>query len=224
MPEQLEQELSPPHTKLRIVVGVMLIMGMAGGWWAMHRQKANKQDDAIRALRGLGCQVYLDYEWKDGLPLPGAKPPEARWLRSILGDAVFRRALAVDARGVTDLDAALRNLKWLPYLQFLDLSGTGFSDADAGFLHRLSSLVSLNLSKNPLSDDGTAELVSLQHLVTLSLAGTQVTDRSIYTLAQLRQLRNLDLAETRLDRDAVRILRAQLPNCTITIGSVDAVN
>jgi len=217
MSEPPNQESPPPRVRLRVVVGILLVMGMAGGWWAMNRQKGLKQANAIRALRQLGCAVYLDYQWHDDHPLPGTKPPEARWVRTLFGDAALRRALAVDARNVTDLDTALDNLKWLPYLQYLDLAGTPLTDAHAAALHKAHGLLSLDLSDTRLTDDGMADIASLRQLVTLSLAGTQVSGRSVFGLAQMSTLRTLDLSRTRFDRDSLRLLQTQLPKCKIML-------
>lgn len=210
---------APARGRLRIawraIFGVLLLVGMAAGYWAMNRQKAAKQQEALHALRQAGAQVYLEYQWSEGQPVEGGRPPEAAWVRHLLGDAMFDRIVAVDLRSTHDLDAALAVLKWLPYLQHVDATGTGLSDPQLSSFGRLHALRSLDLSGTAITDQGISPLANLHQLRRLSLANTRITDNSVYTLVELKRLRWLNLSGTRFTSDGARRLRNALPRSEI---------
>ena len=63
-----------PGVVLRVVAGILLVTGMLLGWSAMVWQKAQKQSEAVLAVRRLGGQVYLDYQWSEDRPVEGGQP------------------------------------------------------------------------------------------------------------------------------------------------------
>jgi hypothetical protein len=217
---EAEHDRSPssprrPRIAWRVAIGVLLVLGMAGGYWSMGRQKARKQHEAIQRLSELGGRVYLEYEWNGVEPVEGGEPPEARWVRRLLGDAMFDRAVAVDLRDVRDPEAAVAQLKWLPYIQHLDGRNHQWSTAQVARIGRLRSLVSLDLSGTGLSDEGVRQLRNLGQLQTLRLAENPITNACVPDLVPLKRLRLLDVSDTRLGVDGLRRLRNALPECDV---------
>ena len=76
--------------------------------------------------------------------------------------------------------AALRPLA--PQTVWLDLSGTGITDAGLATVAQFKNLTRLHLNRTRISDAGLKQLVGLQQLEYLNLYGTGVTDASIESL------------------------------------------
>jgi hypothetical protein len=214
-PDQLKSRADRPRLLLRIAVGVLLVAGMFYGWAAMGRQKASKQSEAVRAVLDAGGVVYWDYQWKDGQADLTGRPRQPAWLRRLVGEEFFHRAVAVDLRKVTDLSQAVESLPLLPYLTALDASGTDLDDDDVKFLRRLAGLRRLELAGTAITDDGLVQLDQLANLNHLSLASTRVTDEAIDVLARLDHLEWLDVSETDTSQEAIGRLRTALPKCSI---------
>ncbi|MHB0955111.1 MAG: leucine-rich repeat domain-containing protein [Pirellulaceae bacterium] len=204
-----------PRIMLRVVLGVLLVVGMLSGWVAMGRQKAGKQAEAIETLVQAGARVYFDYQWKQGAPVADAVPPEARWVRRLMGDAMLDRAVAVDLRSVEQPDVIAQSLLLLPYLYHINAANTPLSDASLDVWRRLPGLTELDLQNTQVTDTGVADLVNLTQLTTLSLARTRITDESISTLSRLWHLQQLDLSGTLVTDAARKRLRARLPRCRV---------
>jgi hypothetical protein len=204
-----------PRVFVRAFVGVVLVACMAVGYIAMGRQKAAKQAEAIEAVVQAGGRVYLDYQWHAGEPTVNAKPPQAAWVRRLVGDAMLARAVAVDLRGVEQPDAVVQSLRLLPYLRHIDAGNTALSDASLSVWRRMSGLTGLDLQGTRITDAGVESLARLAQLTTLSLARTAISDKAVLALARLKRLERLDLSDTQVTPDALDRLRTLLPKCRI---------
>jgi hypothetical protein len=180
-----------PRVFVRVIIGIVLVIGMAAGYVAMGRQKAAKQAEAIEAVVQAGGRVYLDYQWHNDQPVPDAQPPQAMWLRRLVGDAMLNHAVAVDLRGVKQPDAVAQSLLLLPYLRHINAAGSSVSDASLAIWRRMPGLTQLDLH------------------------GTRITDAGVEYLSHLRQLKRVDLTDTSVSNDAVKRLRAALPKCEV---------
>ncbi len=189
--------------------------GMFYGWSAMSRQRARKQAEAIEALRQAGGRVYLDYQWRDGQLMVDARPPQAAWLRRLMGPEMLDRAVAVDLRGIERPDDLLRSLLLLPYLADLNASDTSISDVSLETIQRLTGLARLDLSGTAVSDKGLGRLERLPRLTSLKLSKTGLTDAGVEALGRLKNLRRLELGETGLSDEAIVQLTQLLPKCEI---------
>jgi len=201
---------------VRVIVGIVLVVGMAAGYIVMSRQKAAKQAEAIHAVVQAGGRVYLDYQWKDGQPVPDAKPLQAKWLRQLVGDTMLNRAVAVDLRGIEQPDAVARCLPLLPDLRHIIAADTPISDESLVTWRRMPGLTGLDLQGTQITDAGVEHLAHLLQLTTLSLARTAVSDTSVVPLSRLRRLERLDVTGTLVSKDAVNRLRALLPKCHVS--------
>ena len=171
-----------PRIALRVVLGIVLVVGMLSGWVAMGRQKAGKQAEAIAVLQQAGARVYFDYQWNQGSPIADAVPPEAAWARRLMGDDMLNRAVAVDLRGVEQPDAVAQSLLLLPYLYHINAANTRLSDASLDVWRRMPGLKELDLQGTQVTDAGVANLASLTQLTTVSLARTPVTPAALTRL------------------------------------------
>jgi hypothetical protein len=165
-----------PRAGLRAAIGVVLVIGMLAGWAAMGIQKAGRQAEAVAALQAAGASVYFDYQWKDGRPVPGVSPPEARWLRRLLGDDLLDRAVAVDLRRTEDPDALAHHLLLLPYLTHINAADTPLTDTSLAIWCRLPGLTSLDLQGTRITAAGIQPLRRMPDLKQLSLARTAVAE------------------------------------------------
>jgi hypothetical protein len=153
-----------------------LVLGMLAGWAAMGIQKAGRQADAVAALRAAGASVYFDYQWKDGQPVSNATPPEAAWLRSLLGDDFFDRAVAVDLRQTADPDALAHHLLLLPYLTHINAADTRLTDAALAIWCRMPGLTSVDLQGTRITAAGIQPLRRMPYLKQLRLERTAVAE------------------------------------------------
>ncbi len=115
----------PPRHKLRwyqfslrsLFVFVTLC-AFACSWFAVKRQQAETQRQAVAAILQTGGEVKYDYQFdKAGKEIPNAQPPAPAWARKLLGDDFFSNA--AEARSETR--DAIRHLRKLARLRRLDL-------------------------------------------------------------------------------------------------------
>jgi hypothetical protein len=121
-------------------------------------------------------------------------------------------------------------LRWMPNLEWMDISNTRVSDdglqyleghrlrylnlsstqvTDAGIAHltKLASLHSLDLSHTHISDRGLSSLKDIPGLASVNLTDTQVTDIGLVDLAMVPQLEWLDLVNTRVSDAGMKDIR-----------------
>ena len=103
--------------------------------------------------------------------------------------------------GDTDL-ATLRPLA--PQTVWLDLSGTGITDAGLATVAQFKNLTRLHLNRTRISDTGLKQLSGLQQLEYLNLYGTGVTDAGLQSLTSLKKLRTLYIWQTAGERQWAR--------------------
>ena len=204
-----------PRVTLRVVIALFLIGGMAFGWSAMGRQKARKQSEAMRAVEQLGGRVYLDYQWDEGGPVENGQPPQAAWLRRLVGAEMLDRAVAVDLQSVTQPDDTVRWLLLMPYLRHVDAANVPVSDASLVTLRRMTGIEYLDLQGTQVTDAGMVHVATLPRLRVLSLAGTTLSDAGLDALARCKSLRQLDVSETPVSREAIDRLQLALPKCRV---------
>jgi len=99
-------------------------------------------------------------------------------------------------------------------IETLVLSRSGLSDADLGYLVRLSALQNLSLDGNPITDEGLRHLAGLP-LVGLDLSSTRVTDVGLSRLSTIPTLRVLYVVNTGVTPDGVDSLRRLAPEVSI---------
>ncbi len=114
----------------------------------------------------------------------------------------------------------LRYLSNLAHLSMLNLSGSTIQDAALTTLSSLTTLGSLDLSHTSLTNRGLMHIESLSTLRSLSLSNTSIDDKCAASLKELTNLRVLRLDRTSVGIDTINNLRADLPDCSISFGSL----
>jgi internalin A len=189
----------------------MLVIGGGLGW--IIRQ-AHIQRDALAAVVKAGGGVTYDWEWNNGMFVPGGKPWAPQWLVGLIGVDYFAHVTYVWLkRPLTD--GAIVEVGHLTQLERLQLVGHFVNDGELAHLKGLTKLSDLYLTNNPVSDAGLAHLKGLTELKGLQLSGTQVTDAGLANLNGLRNLSVLTVVNTNVsDAGRDRLKRAS-PNLRI---------
>jgi len=104
----------------------------------------------------------------------------------------------------------------------LNLAGTALDDAGLLAIGALPAATHLRLSRNELTDASLAALAASPQLAHLNLhSNTGVTDAGLETLAGMPALRQLYLWQTGVTPAGAARLRAQRPDLTVDVGSVE---
>jgi Leucine-rich repeat (LRR) protein len=98
-------------------------------------------------------------------------------------------------------------------LNWLDISGCDFCDADLEILAALPFIKGLYLDDLPISDAGVATLAKISGLTTLSLENTAITDAAIPYFEAMPALRWLNLCGTKLSKEGIARLYQTKLNC-----------
>jgi Leucine-rich repeat (LRR) protein len=113
--------------------------------------------------------------------------------------------------------ADLRPLMAMSGLRLLDVSRNAVGDTSA--LGGLEKLQNLDLSDNPVKD--FSGLKKLRNLETLRLENTGITDEELPLLYEMNKLNLLTLDRNEgLTAEAMKALRAKMPDCAISHGSL----
>jgi hypothetical protein len=225
---------------LRSLFVLMIVVAIAGSWFAVKKQQKERERAAVKAIKAAGGVVLYDYEWDFAWGfIPNEEPPGPAWLRAWLGDDFFAHVVFVGLPGEAVTDAGLEHLKGLTQLKRLYLEDTRVTDAglkhlrgltqlevlelrsakvtDAGLEHlkRLTELKDLSLDNTRVTDAGLEHLKGMTQLAGLSLVGTQVTNSGLEHLKVLTKLEYLNLEETKVTHEGVKKLQEALPNCKI---------
>jgi WD40 repeat protein len=170
----------------------------------------------VAAVKELGGQVQL-------LALPSASKATVVHLQDAdVTDADLERLhldaldhiLFLDLSGTGITDAGLAHLKGLVHLRALNLGGTEVKDAGLLHLKGMSELSSLTLPQG-VTDAGLADLGGLGALQHVNLAETQVTATGLASLKELKNLKMLVLS-AKFTESAIEGLRKTLPGVRIS--------
>lgn len=151
---------------------ILVTLAIPSSWVVVKTQQAKREQEAAAAIEKFGAWV----EWSE--------PSESRWLRSLMGDACFRRVVRVELNGTPVTDAGLQHLKGLDHLERLGLNQTRITDAGLEHLRGLNRLQVLGLMGTQITDAGLEHIKGLNQLHVLWLDGTQVTDQGETKLKQ----------------------------------------
>ncbi len=116
-------------------------------------------------------------------------------------------------------DAQLELLKPVAEQTFwLNLAGTGVTDAGLAGLAGLKNLQRLHLEKTGITDAGLAHLKGLSELRYLNLYGTKVTDKGLESLKGLKKLRSLYVWQTAVTEEGAKALAGAVTGIDINRG------
>ncbi|HTL18942.1 MAG TPA: c-type cytochrome domain-containing protein [Patescibacteria group bacterium] len=133
--------------------------------------------------------------------------------------------------GTNFTDAELAKLSILgPNLRWLDLGGTGVTDAGLAQLGTMPNLTRLHLERTRVTDAGLARLTALNDLEYLNLYGTEISDSGLDELQRMPKLKQIYVwqtkvtpaaakafAEARIDEDQLQQWQEQIAQLTAKI-------
>lgn len=105
-----------------------------------------------------------------------------------------------------------------PNVAWLDLGGTGITDAGATKLAGMKNLERLHLEQTAVTDAAISPLVGLPKLIYLNLYGTNVTDKTVEALAKAPKLQKLYLWQTAVSYDAAKKLEGSKEGMLVNLG------
>jgi len=182
---------------LRTLLLVVLLVSVGLSWFVTKRNRAQKEEAAVKAIDGLGGYVLYDFQFDDSGKFDrNRRRPGPKWLHERLGYYFFSHVVRVGTESS---------------------EGVGISDAElkllSGHLASLTRLKTLSLTDSPISDAGLESLRGLTQIEELDLSGTRVTDNGLRCLRDLRRLKTLNLKSTQVSAQGVQQLRQSLPDC-----------
>jgi hypothetical protein len=193
---------------LRTLLILTTALAVGSGWLGRKIDRKRKEREAIAGIEVAGGSVWYDYQQG-----PVAEPSGPGWLRGVLGDNFFSEVVKAHLVGNSIGDAGLANVKGLPHLRALELSGAYVNEAGLANLKDLTELELLDLSTTNVSNAELANIKDLPRLESLDLSSTNVTDAGLLTLTGLSQLRVLKLSYTKVTDAGFNEFRRALPNC-----------
>lgn len=168
------------------------------------------QREAIAIIERAGGEIVFDYELDENLDrvYPPPEPPGPRWLRSQLGDELFRDVDTVgfNPAEVPPGDEVLAAMSQFPRIECIRLAGASISDDGLRHIRGLSRLKILDLSGTSISDSGLVHIAALTDLEELELSGTSISNTGLKFLRSLRQLKHLELWYTNVDDEGMSIV------------------
>jgi hypothetical protein len=180
---------------LRSLMLLVLAVAVACSWLATEMQRARKQAEVMAAITGMGGNVAC---CQNSMSVIGEQPVEPEWLRGLLRDAFFLRAVTA----YVNTDDMMPLLKDLPELRTLVIAGyfkgTHITSAGLAELRGLSQLTRLAFMDVNIPDSGLEPVSGLTQLQDLMFDGTDFSDIGIRHLRGLTDLRWLSLCYSRV--------------------------
>ncbi len=178
---------------LRTLLIVVVLLSLPLGWFALKLRQAERQRQAVEAIREAGGYVSYDYEFS------GQEPPSPARLTGLLGEDFFADVVYVNLDYPAKAgDVDLEQVETLTALSGLSLSRTQVTDEGLVHLKGLTKLESLGLWDTQITDAGLAHLKGLAGLETLSLINTRITNAGLENLKGLTKLEFLALCDTQI--------------------------
>lgn len=197
---------------LRTLLVLVLLLSLPLAYLAVRIRRGQVQQRAAGHVNELGGMVVYYHQLDMSGNYYGRSEPGApRWVRSLLGDDVFRQVVAVNLHQCEVHDDDLPNFTSLEHLAALDLGCTQVTDRGLVQLAAFANLESLDLHNTKITNDGLQHLKPLTKLKTLNISGTAIGDEGLVHLATLPALSDVRLTSTKITDDGLAMLAA-LPN------------
>ncbi|MGD0897974.1 MAG: hypothetical protein ABR915_09055 [Thermoguttaceae bacterium] len=210
---------------LRTLLLLMLLVSVGMSLVANRMRRAERQREAVAAIKRSGGLVW--YEHEDGRPFPSPTPPPGPlWLRRLLGDDFFRRVVAAyvasdaDFKYLGQLDCLTRvccrgTLGETGLMHILELrhprdpSTPENAEVSPEFeiLTTLTKLEDLDLDLTNIGDAELERIKAMPRLHRLDLSGTEITDAGLRHLEELPRLQQLYLSMTEIGDAGVEHLK-----------------
>jgi hypothetical protein len=206
MPEMTE--LLPANSKpklrwfqysLRTLLIFVTLFGAVCSWLGVKLEQTRRQRETVEEITKAGGSVLYNLpELHPGFFSYTCPPPDATWLRRLLGNDFFDEVNLVCYKKCCVPDANWKHLKELPHLRTLDLYGSNITQNGWNQLFGLEQLQSLDLGGTDVTDASLGHLQGMKHLTTLGLANTAITDAGLEHLEKMPQLQVVALVGTKI--------------------------
>ncbi len=196
---------------LRTLVVVMLLVSLVLGYWGYARRRAQRQWEAVRAIREAGGTVRDDNMY---WPHPNNSPTWQRRLGIECPEAFHVDVTLSEGSG----KEIMPHLRQLRELKDIRLDGDWLDDEGMKALFDSSNLTNLEIASDQITDTGILSIAGNKKLQTLSLSGKQLTDRGMAVVAQLPEVVFLELKLANATGEGLMHLRnhPQLKSLTIS--------
>jgi hypothetical protein len=211
LPESDVPPVAPPYKlrwyqySLRSLFIFMTLCALACSWFAVRKQRAERQAQAVTCVARLGATIEYDYQYDyeqehalDEGPLDAPDPPGPQWLRERLGDDLYNGWASYSVASIDFQSYAKGEKGYVPEALV--------SDGDLHVLCSFPKLRYLGLTFQPITDRGIKDLGELNRLEYLDLYGTKVTDDAVHTLLKFHNLKRLNVGQTHITLEGLRRL------------------
>ena len=176
---------------------------------------ARRQGSAIAAITQVDGYFYYGFQY-DGETYSQRKYPRGpEWLWKRVNLSYVSNVLAVGLNCKSATDETLEQIANLRGLEVLDLTNSLITDRGLKHLGGLRRLKYLRLDGTNTTDAGLAELRNLTNLETLDIRNTKVTERGLVSIDRMKRLKELLLSAGQVTPEAIRLVQASLPHCSI---------
>lgn len=184
---------------------LVLLLTIACIWLAVVFNQCRRQRRAVEAIVNAGGQVTFDYQERKG---EEATPPGPTWLRSILGEELFRTPVEVRIKGEGIDDAFLaEHLPGVSSVRRLSIRSDLVTDKAMSDIAGLEKLNWLHIVSGQITDKGLASLPNFDECELFVLVCPRVTDAGMTHVAALRKVDTLVLNCKPLTPDGIRRLK-----------------
>jgi len=161
---------------IRSLLLLVLAVAVACSWLAVEMRRAERQKDAVEAIRAADAAQIYDYD------SPETEPPT--WLRELFGDDFFGDRIWWVFMSEQSGDEDLERVSELSGLKILICQSHGVTDAGVEHLKGAAQLEVLDLNGTQVTDAGLVYLKGLTNLRVLCVGGTSVTEEGVRKLRE----------------------------------------
>jgi hypothetical protein len=149
---------------------------------AHEANRARHQDRVMEIVQRIGGGVMYDNQVRpDGSYDPNAVPPFPAWLRTLLGESIFKHAILVVCEGESvpesDFISLVEHMKSLPRLRRIHLSN--ISNDVLRYVALLDQVNNIHVGGAKIDDEGLMHIGNLKQLQFLGLYNTSVTTQGV---------------------------------------------
>jgi hypothetical protein len=237
MPARSKQRFRRWRRCLRLTVRglIALILFMALGLaWEAYRTRIQRR--AIATIRAADGSVKYNWQWKNGEPVPDAKPPAPEQIVEFIGVDHFGNAKAVElyprsrrdrdfnAEDRANLEAALDSIKTLPQVEHVNLLASRVNDGELAKLNGVKTINHLGLNWTEIGDAGLEQLAGLPNLTRLGLHRAPITDAGLVHLKKFPKFTTLYLGYTRITDAGLVNLAGLTGLSTLDLSGTEVTN
>ena len=185
---------------MRTLLVAMTILGVLFGLIGTQVMETRRQQADVARIERLGGVVRYDFQPTDdgngwfnsplGIPLP-------TWVRTVLGDDMFRDVVAISLWNSQATDNDLANLSQkFPRLMSVDIDDSAVTDQGLAHLRGLQRLDQLRLNGAQATSEGFRQLGDTSRIETLQLIGPEVSGATLQAVSACSNLQAVFLTDT----------------------------